>query len=112
MMKHVLVLNGDTMGRGDDELGGRLLVKFVHQLTGVAQRPDGILFYNTGVRLLGPASVVADTLAELEHAGVELLACGTCVEQFGLVGQTRAGRVTDMREIASVLTGAERVVTI
>jgi hypothetical protein len=110
-MKLVFVFSGDTMGRGDDELGARLVVKLVHQLGGLPHRPDAILFYNTGVRLLAPASVVADTLAELEHAGVELLACGTCVEHFGLVGQTRAGRVTDMREIAGVMATAERVVT-
>ena len=111
-MNHVIVINCDGMGRGDDQLGNRLIVKFIHQLTGLPTRPDGIIFYNTGVRLLTPDSVVLDRLRELEHAGIELLACGTCVEHFGLVGRTGAGRVTDMREIAATLTSAQRVVTI
>ena len=111
-MNHVIVINSDKMGNGHDELGGRLIVKFIHQLAGLPTRPDGIVFYNTGVRLLAPDSVVLDRLQELEHAGIELLACGTCVEHFGLVGRTEAGRVTDMREIAATLTSAERVVTI
>src|SRR5512138_1757348 len=105
-MRHLLLVTSDTMGRGSDELGARLIVKFFQQLPGVPDRPDGIIFYNGGVRLLGPASVALPALRQLEEAGVELLACGTCVEHFGLRGQTAAGRVTDMREIAASLTSA------
>jgi selenium metabolism protein YedF len=111
-MNHILALNSDTMGRGSDELGGRLIVKFVHQVANLPVKLDGVLFYNSGVKLLAPDSVVLDALAGLERAGVELLACGTCVEHFGLVGKITVGRVTDMREIASALTSATRVVTI
>ncbi len=112
MPQRVLVFSSDTMGKGDDELGARLVVKFIHQLTGVRDVPDAILFYNTGVRLLAAESAVVGSLEQLEHAGAELLACGTCVDHFNLAGRLGAGRVTDMREIASVLAGADRVVTI
>jgi len=112
MIQRVLAIDGDTMGRGDEALGGRLMVKFIHQLPGVSDRPHAIVFYNTGVRLLADRSVVLDTLRQLEHDGVELLACGTCVAHFGLEARLAVGRVTDMREIAATLTGAERVVRI
>ncbi len=111
-MRHVLLITGDTMGRGSDELGARLIVKFLHQLPGVPSRPDGLVFYNAGVRLLAPDSVVLPVLRQLEDGGADLLACGTCVEHFGLTGRTAVGRVTDMREIAATLTSADRVLTI
>lgn len=108
----MIVITSDTMGRGSEEPGGRLIVTFTHQLVGLPPHPDGLVFCNAGVRLLAPGSVVLDTLQQLEHAAVELLACSTCVEHCGLVGQTGAGRITDMREIVATLTSAERVVTI
>lgn len=111
-MRHVIVLNSDTMGKGSDELGGRLIVKFLHQLAGITPAPDAIVFYNGGVRLLAAGSAVLPTLQQLERDGIELIACGTCVEHFGLAGRTGAGRVSDMREIATTLMAAERVVTI
>jgi selenium metabolism protein YedF len=109
MMRRVLVLNSDTMGKGDEELGRRLMVKFVHQLAGLPTLPDGVLFYNTAVRLLANDSVVVEALRELERGGVELLACGTCVEHFKLGNSLGAGHVTDMREIAATLVTADHV---
>ncbi|HSK10666.1 MAG TPA: DsrE family protein [Vicinamibacterales bacterium] len=108
----VLVIDSETMGGGDQALGARLIVKFIHQLAGLPTHPDAVVFYNAGVRLLARDSVALDTLQRLEHAGVELLVCGTCVEHFGLAGRMGAGRVTDMREITATLMGADRVVTL
>lgn len=111
-MRHVIVINSDGMGKGSDELGGRLIAKFVHQLTGITPHPDAILFYNGGVRLLAPQSALLPALQQLERAGVEIVLCGTCVQHFGLTGRTGAGRVSDMREIAATMMAAERVVTV
>ena len=82
-MNHVVVINSDAMGRGDDELGGRLLVKFLHQLAGLPTHPDAIVFYNRGVKLLGPGSVVLDTLAPLVKAGSWDDAAAWCCQRDG-----------------------------
>ena len=42
--------------------------------------------------------------------GVELLACGTCLDFFHLKERLRAGKVSNMFEIASRLVAADRVV--
>jgi sulfur relay (sulfurtransferase) complex TusBCD TusD component (DsrE family) len=61
------------------------------------------------------ASAVAttlDALAGLAQAGVDLVACGTCVTHFGLGDVLRAGRVSDMQEIVQTMLAADKVVTV
>jgi hypothetical protein len=51
-----------------------------------------------------------DDLRELENSGVEIIACGTCLNFFELGDQLQVGRVTDMLEIAGRLAGAGAIV--
>ena len=105
-------VTSEGLGRGDDALGRRLMVKFLHQLTGLAERPHVVAFYNAAVNLLLPTSPALEAVKALEAEGVEVLACGTCVEHFGIVGGLAAGRVTDMREIVTTMDRASKVVTV
>jgi selenium metabolism protein YedF len=107
-----LVMTGDTFGRGDDNLGRILMTKFVRQLSVLESKPEVVIFYNTAVRLLSQDSPYLEVFREMEHAGVELFACGTCAEHFGLTERIGAGRVTDMREIAATMLTSDRVVTV
>jgi len=107
-----VMITGDTLGRGDDELGRKLMSKFVRQLSLADTRPDVVVFYNTAVRLLAAGSPHLEAFRLLEDAGVELVACGTCVEFFDLSERMAAGRVSDMREIAATMLASERVVTV
>jgi len=107
-----IVINHDQMGHGSPELGRQLIAKFLHQVTGVRPLPGVIVFYNTGVRLLTGDSPVLDAIRTLEHDGVDLVACGTCVEYFKLRPQIAAGRISDMREIVTILMAGAKVVTI
>ena len=74
------------------------------------QKPDAILFYNDGVKLCCEGSTLLDDLRGLEAAGVEIIACGTCLNFFELADQLRVGRVTDMLEIAGRLADAGTIV--
>ncbi len=107
-----VMITGDTMGRGDDELGRRLMAKFVRQLSLLEARPEVVVFYNTAVRLLAQDSPHLAAFHLMEDAGVELVACGTCVEFLGLTERMGAGRVSDMREIAATMLASDRVVTV
>ncbi len=75
----VVILSAEEMGRGDDALGAKLLANFLRTLTGIDPKPDAILFYNAAVKLLGPGSASLDALRLLDGAGVDLLACITCL---------------------------------
>lgn len=109
---YVVAITGETMGRGNDELGALLMKAFIHTLLQLEALPDRIIFYNAGVKLAARGSDVADDLRQLAEAGVELLLCGTCVNFYGLSGQTLVGSITNMFEIAGSLAAADRLVTL
>jgi len=106
----VVQITAGTMGSGDDELGALLLRSFLKTQAELEQKPDAILFYNDGVKLCCEGSYLLDDLRSLEAAGIEIIACGTCLNFFELSEQLRVGRVTDMLEIAGRLAEAGSIV--
>ena len=106
----VIQVSGATMGSGDDELGALLLRSFLKTQAQLDRRPDTIVFYNRGVFLCCEGSSLLDDLRALEEAGVELIACGTCLNYFELGDRLAVGRVTDMLEIAGRLAAAGSIV--
>ncbi len=108
----IVVINSETMGRGDSELGQRLLGSFLRKLWARPQKPDVIIFYNSGVKLLARGSTVLDALKGLADAGVDLVACGTCISFFQLKDSLEVGRIGDMEEIAGLFMTADHTITI
>lgn len=108
----VVIVNGEQMGRGDDALGAKLLGSFLRTLASVEPKPDAIVFYNAAVKLLAPGAASLDALKTLDDAGVDLLACVTCLEFFGLTERIALGHVSNMREIVQRSMAAAKVVTI
>jgi selenium metabolism protein YedF len=108
----MVVVTGETLGRGDDGLGRRLMTKFLGQLATLADRPHAIAFYNAGVKLLVRGCPALEALRLLDHEGVELVACGTCVEHFAIAQDLAIGRVTDMREIVATMQASEKVMIV
>ena len=108
----VLAVSADSMGRGDPDLGHILIRSFFHTLGEVKPRPDRIILFNTGVRLACQGSDVLEDLCALEAAGIEILACGTCLGYFELKDKLAAGRVSNMYDIAEAILGAGKVVNL
>lgn len=108
----VVLVASDTLGRGEAELGGILMRSFFHTLGEVQPLPDTIVFLNSGVRLACEGSPVADDLDALCDQGVQLLACGTCLDYLGLKDRLRVGEVSNMYTIAETLLGAGRVLNL
>jgi selenium metabolism protein YedF len=111
-MKKVVIINSDSLGRGDDNLGQRLMGAFLRKLWAREEKPDAIICYNAGVKLIAKGSAVLDVLSGLQEAGVDILACGTCIEHYNLVNDIKVGRISDMEEIASIFMTAESVITV
>lgn len=107
----VIVCNEDKMGRGNDELGSVLMRAFLHTISEQTQKPDVMIFYNTGVKLTIQGSDVLDDLKELAAAGVEMLVCGTCLNYFELKDKLGVGVVSNMYDIAGIMSKAERLLT-
>ncbi|OON95212.1 MAG: response regulator SirA [Epulopiscium sp. Nele67-Bin005] len=112
MYNKAVIINSETLGRGDDGVGHTLLGVFLRKVLANPNPPDAIIFYNSGVKLLGYSSHYIDILQALEEKGIELLACGTCV--YSICGQhkLRVGRISNMEEITSILLRAKTVITL
>lgn len=107
----VLVVPGEQMGRGDDaELGGVLVRAFFHTLGEVDPMPATIIFFNSGVRLVVSGSPVVEDLQALAEDAVEILACGTCLDYYGLKEKVAVGTVSNMYTIAETMLRAGRLV--
>lgn len=55
-------------------------------------------------------SKVLEALKKLADEGVEILACGTCLDFYGLKERLRVGEVSNMYDIAQSLLGADRLI--
>lgn len=106
----VLVIASDSMGRGEEELGRILMRALLHTMGEVTPRPQRIIFFNTGVKLVVEGSDALEDLKALEGQGVEILVCSTCLNYFGLTEKVRVGRASNMYEIAETLLSADKVV--
>jgi len=111
-MSKTIIVNSETFGVGSDELGQQLMGSFLRKLWGLDNKPAAIVFYNSGVKLLAEGSSVLDALDGLSQAGVDLIACGTCVSYFKLKDKIVVGRISNMTEIATTLLEGDSVVTL
>ena len=111
-MASVFVVKSDCMGVGDNQLGDKLISAFFLKLAAAEDKPDTIVFYNTGVKLVCEGSKVLDSLEILVKAGVDVAACGTCLAYFELTDKVAFGRRSNMQEIVEILTRTEQVVAI
>lgn len=111
-MKNVIIINSEYMGKGNDELGKTLIGVFLRKLWAKEEKPDAIILYNSAVKLIAKESSVLDAFDGLSSAGVDILACGTCVEFYQLKESVVVGRISNMDEISSLLLSADKVITI
>lgn len=111
-MNTVIVINQNSMGSGDADLGQVLIGAFLKKLWARATKPDMIVLYNSGVKLLSKESLYLDALYGLEESGVEVIACGTCLDHYGIDSELKVGRRSDMVEIVSIMMDSEKVITI
>jgi selenium metabolism protein YedF len=96
-------LSYDRIGSGDDELGALLMRGFLAAIAEASPLPGRIILMNGGVRLAAEGSAALAGLAKLEELGVEILACGTCLDFYKIKDKLSVGRVSNMFEISGLL---------
>ena len=105
MPSKTFLIQSEGLGRGDEQLGMLLMANFLRLLGESRDKPDALVFWNTGVRLVCQDSPVLDHLKRLEEQGVEILACTTCLEYFQLVDKLKVGKPSTMiKSIQSMLS--------
>jgi selenium metabolism protein YedF len=96
-------ISSPGIGTGDPQLAVLLMRGFLYALTEAEQVPARIILMNGGVRLAVEGSDSLANLRRLAERGVEILACGTCLEFFQLKDALAVGRISNMYEIAELL---------
>ncbi len=106
----VVVISSDKMGEGDVKLGHILMKGFLYALTELEELPETVIMYNNGVKLAAQGSESLADLKLLEEQGVEILACGTCLNHYHLTELLGVGSVTNMYTIVEKLSKAWKVI--
>ena len=99
----VVLITADGIGQGDQDLARLLMRGFVYTLTETEHPAQRVILMNSGVKLAVVGSESLGHLKKLEERGVEVLACGTCLEFYGLTQALAVGGITNMYEIAGHL---------
>ncbi|MBB6479579.1 sulfurtransferase-like selenium metabolism protein YedF [Spirochaeta isovalerica] len=107
-----IFINAETIGQGDPKLGSKLMEAFIYSLTEIERRPDNILMMNGGVKVAVEGSPCIGNLKDLEESGITIYVCGACLDFYGMKEQLAVGKVSNMYEIASILTGKGNTVTV
>lgn len=104
-------VNKAVMGHGDPKLGAILMKAFLQTLKDVTPRPGKVIFVNDGVRLACNGSPVLPALKTLVENGIAVVSCGTCLDFYGLLDEVALGTVSNMYEIVTLLSEADRIVS-
>jgi selenium metabolism protein YedF len=107
MTKKVFLIQSEGLGKGEEQLGLILMATFLRVLGESKEKPETIIFWNTGVKLVCEGSRVLDHLRKLEEQGVTILACTTCLEYFEVENKIVVGKPTTMvKSIQSMFNDA------
>jgi selenium metabolism protein YedF len=108
--RNIIFITSETMGDGDDELGRLLLKNYLITLTEMSDLPEAIFLVNAGVKLVCEGSELLEVFDKIGCLGVDIAACGLCLEFYHLSQKQAAGRTTNMVEIATALQSADGVI--
>jgi len=98
MQNKVILVSSNQLGRGDQELGENILETFFTILKQKQELPKAVFCMNSGVLTMTEESLVSVHLRELEEKGVNILACKTCADHYGVTDKLTAGKISGMGE--------------
>jgi len=110
--KNIIFCTGDKLGSGEEELGKVLMHNFIFSIAEKEPPPDIVIFMNRGVFLALEGSEISQSLEKLSASGTEILACGTCLDYYGLKEKPLLAKISNMTTITDLLAKAKQVVTI
>lgn len=108
--RYIVYIDSSNMGSGDEKLGRILMKAFLKTLPELESLPKSIIFLNDGVFLTTTDSPEIETIKSLEAGGCTILVCGTCLDFYNLKDKLGVGQISNMFEIASLMTGSDKVV--
>ncbi len=103
--------HGAEKSKEDHDFSANLLNLFLQTLLQSGHEPRAILMVNSGVKLMDPDGPYIKVLNELKEKGIEVLACGLCLDYYGLKSKVAVEQVTNMFAICEYLFSADRIIS-
>ncbi|MCP4116638.1 MAG: sulfurtransferase-like selenium metabolism protein YedF [Desulfobacteraceae bacterium] len=110
--KIMVMIASQTIGKGDDLLGEKLMASFVKTLKEMGEDLWRVVFVNAGVKFTVEGSPLLEDIQALEEQGVHILVCGTCLTHFDLLEQKKVGETTNMLDIVTAMELADKVINL
>ena len=110
--KIMVMISTTQMGRGDDDLGKKLMINFIKTLKEMGNDLWQLVFVNHGVKLSTIDSAVLEELQDLEAAHINILVCGACLTHLGLMQEKKVGQTTNMLDIVTAMQYADKVINL
>jgi selenium metabolism protein YedF len=105
-----VLITSDGIGDASPDLARLLMRGFLYTLTECDVPPVRIILMNAGVRLAVEGSDSLENLRKTADRGVDVIACGTCLEFYELTSALAVGRISNMYEISEHLLGGPTVI--
>ena len=106
----LVLVTTETLGRGDEELGGKLMANFLTTLPELGARLWRLVLLNGGVKLAARPGPALDALRNLAQNNVSVLVCGTCLAHYGLLEAKAVGETSNMLDIVTSLDLADKII--
>ncbi|OGP72395.1 MAG: hypothetical protein A2Z73_03580 [Deltaproteobacteria bacterium RBG_13_60_28] len=110
--KILVLLATDRLGKGDDELGGKIVINFIRTMKEMGDDLWRLVLLNGGVKLAVEGSEALPQLQELAGAGLGILVCGPCLKTFNLFEKKQVGELTSMLDIVTSMQMADKVISL
>ena len=101
----VILRTRDYLGEGREELGRNLMKTFWVCMVEADVKPSKIYFINSSVKMVTNDSVHLENIKKLADAGVEIAACGICLDFYGVKEELGVGSITNMYGIKDSILG-------
>ena len=101
----VILMTKDYLGEGSEELGRNLMKTFWVCMVEADLKPSKIYFINSSVKMVTNDSVRLENIKKLADAGVEIAACGICLDFYGVKENVGVGSITNMYAITDAILG-------
>jgi len=111
----IIFITRDTFGQGasasDHDFSLNLMNVFLQTAIKSGHQIRAVLLANSGVKLMDPNGVHHQVLQEIKDSKVEVLACGLCLDYYGLKDKVPVEQITNMFAICEYLFAAQKVLS-
>ena len=101
----VILMTKDYLGEGSEELGRNLMKTFWVCMLEADVKPSKIYFINSSGKMVVNDSVHLENIKKLADLGVEIAACGICLDFYGVKENVGVGSITNMYAITDSILG-------